>query len=112
MEFSNQRTDFSHEQGGALGADCSPAVNSNPTNLIVPVVLSGGGGSRLWPYSTKQTPKQFLPLVGDRTLYEQALDRVRDARSFTAPVVVGSMDHAEFCEAGLAAYGKEARVIL
>ncbi|GAA3896056.1 hypothetical protein GCM10022276_13840 [Sphingomonas limnosediminicola] len=80
--------------------------------LVVPVVLSGGGGSRLWPYSTKQTPKQFLPLVGDRTLYEQALDRVRDARSFTAPVVVGSMDHAEFCEAGLAAYGKEARVIL
>src|SRR4051812_14142819 len=112
MEFSSQRTDFSHEQGGALGADCSPAVNSNPTNLIVPVVLSGGGGSRLWPFSTKETPKQFLPLVDHKTLFEEALARVSDTLRFASPIVVGSVDHAELCEKPLARYGDEARLIL
>ena len=79
---------------------------------IVPVVLSGGGGSRLWPCSTKDRPKQFLPIVDDKTLFEQALDRVRDAERFTAPIIVTSIHHAELCERQLGRLGKSARLIL
>jgi mannose-1-phosphate guanylyltransferase len=39
--------------------------------LIVPVVLSGVGGIRLWPYSTNETPKQFLRLLGSKTLFSE-----------------------------------------
>ena len=43
---------------------------------LVPVILSGGSGSRLWPLSRKLYPKQFLPLTGDKSLYQSALERV------------------------------------
>lgn len=79
---------------------------------IVPVVLSGGGGSRLWPFSTNETPKQFLPLVGQKSLFREALDRVRDRLHFSAPIVVGSMRHADLCERELAAESASARLIL
>ena len=79
---------------------------------IVPVVLSGGGGSRLWPFSTVESPKQFLPLIGERTLFQEALERVRDRLRFAAPVVVGSLRHAELCERELRAESGQARLIL
>ena len=68
-------------------------VHPASNGLIVPVVLSGGGGSRLWPFSTNETPKQFLPLVGSTTLFRQALDRVSDRIRYSAPIVVGSIRH-------------------
>lgn len=79
---------------------------------IVPIVLSGGGGSRLWPFSTSETPKQFLPLTGATSLFQQALIRVRDRVAFAAPMVVASARHADLCERELAADGTEARLIL
>jgi mannose-1-phosphate guanylyltransferase / mannose-6-phosphate isomerase len=42
---------------------------------IVPIVLCGGSGTRLWPYSREQYPKQFLPLTDDNTLFENTLIR-------------------------------------
>ena len=39
-------------------------------------IMAGGGGTRFWPRSRQQKPKQFLKLVGDRTLLQQALDRI------------------------------------
>lgn len=80
--------------------------------LIVPVILSGGGGTRLWPFSTKETPKQFLPLFHNKNLFEQALDRVRDERRFASPIVVGSSQHAELCSTALAPYADSARLVL
>ncbi|MHA3978072.1 mannose-1-phosphate guanylyltransferase/mannose-6-phosphate isomerase [Halovulum sp. GXIMD14794] len=43
---------------------------------ILPVVLSGGSGSRLWPISRRARPKQFLPLAGERTMLRETLDRL------------------------------------
>ena len=43
---------------------------------IHPVILCGGSGTRLWPLSPKAVPKPFLPLVGEETLFEQAVRRV------------------------------------
>ena len=40
---------------------------------IIPVILSGGSGVRLWPLSRKQCPKQYLPLNSDNTMLQEAL---------------------------------------
>ncbi len=59
---------------------------------IVPVVLSGGSGSRLWPVSRASFPKQLWPLISDRTmLQETALRAVGDG--FAPPVVVCNQEH-------------------
>lgn len=89
-----------------------PVGRSLAQGTIVPVVLSGGGGSRLWPFSTVETPKQFLPLIGERTLFQAALERVQDRLRFAAPVVVGSLRHADLCEQELEPESAQARLIL
>ena len=65
---------------------------------ILPVILAGGSGSRLWPLSRALYPKQFLALHGPRTLFQQALQRVRalaDGNDIVvqAPLVVGNEEH-------------------
>jgi mannose-1-phosphate guanylyltransferase / mannose-6-phosphate isomerase len=57
---------------------------------IVPVVLAGGTGTRLWPISRDSMPKQFLPLVGERSTFQQALARVSDKSLFAPPIVMTS----------------------
>ena len=59
---------------------------------IVPVILCGGVGSRLWPLSRKSLPKQFAPLIGPQSLFEATVTRV-DRNEFAEPVVVTSSDH-------------------
>ncbi len=44
-------------------------------SLIIPVILCGGSGSRLWPASRDSYPKQFLSLTGDRSLFQNTLAR-------------------------------------
>lgn len=60
---------------------------------IVPVVLCGGSGTRLWPRSRKQKPKPFLPLVGDTTLFTATLLRCTSEHGFAAPMVVTGEPH-------------------
>ena len=73
---------------------------------IVPVLLAGGAGTRLWPVSREALPKQFLPLVGALSTYQQTLQRVADRSAFAPPLVMtGGQFHffarhqAEKCEA-------------
>ncbi|QFT76765.1 mannose-1-phosphate guanylyltransferase [Erythrobacter sp. THAF29] len=66
---------------------------------IHPVILCGGSGTRLWPVSRKDKPKPFLPLVGDRTLFEEALERASDTELFAPPMVVAGERHADLVEA-------------
>lgn len=73
--------------------------------LISPVILSGGGGTRLWPLSTSQTPKQFLALTGVYTMFQLAVLRVMDRKRFTAPIIVANAAHAEIVSAQLAEIG-------
>ena len=61
---------------------------------ITPVILSGGSGTRLWPVSTDEKPKQFLPLLGGTSLLQQTLERVDDRTLFGPPMVVGGERHA------------------
>ena len=61
--------------------------------MLIPVILSGGSGTRLWPLSRKNLPKQFLPLAGDATLFQQTVARARALPDCASPVVVCSEDH-------------------
>jgi hypothetical protein len=55
---------------------------------IIPLVLAGGAGTRLWPVSRDAMPKQFLPLVGEKSTYQQALMRVSSPDLFVPPIVM------------------------
>jgi len=70
-------------------------------SLIVPVILCGGSGTRLWPRSRATCPKPFLPLVGDSTLFEATVERCADETGFAPPVVVTGTAHLSHVEAQL-----------
>ena len=68
---------------------------------ITPVILCGGSGTRLWPRSRATCPKPFLPLVGEETLFEQALSRCPAQGGFADPVIVTGAAHLAHVEAQL-----------
>lgn len=60
---------------------------------LVPVILSGGSGTRLWPLSRAHYPKQLLALHGDQTMLQATLGRVADRSRFAPPLIVANEDH-------------------
>ena len=60
--------------------------------MIIPVILAGGSGTRLWPLSRKLHPKQVLALLGDRTLVQETVLRLRGLDA-AAPVVICNDEH-------------------
>lgn len=74
---------------------------------IIPVILSGGAGTRLWPLSRPDHPKQMHRLGGDTTMLQAAALRAFDPDLFAAPIVVGSAALADAVEAQLRACGVE-----
>src|SRR6187397_2613178 len=79
---------------------------------IVPVVLAGGAGTRLWPVSRDALPKQFLPLVGERSTYQETLLRVADAGLFAPPIVITGGDFRFFARRQAEDLGIEATVVI
>jgi len=69
---------------------------------IVPVILSGGSGTRLWPLSRKQHPKQYLPLASDNTMLQETILRLNGLDNLADPIIVCNADHrflvAEQCQ--------------
>jgi mannose-1-phosphate guanylyltransferase/mannose-1-phosphate guanylyltransferase/mannose-6-phosphate isomerase len=63
--------------------------------MITPVILSGGSGTRLWPLSRPEKPKQFLALTGERTMLQMTLARTADRDRFVPPIVIAAQSHAE-----------------
>jgi mannose-1-phosphate guanylyltransferase/mannose-6-phosphate isomerase len=61
--------------------------------MIIPVILAGGSGTRLWPLSRELFPKQLLPLVGDRTMLQETLGRLDGLPDGGRPIVVCNEDH-------------------
>jgi len=69
---------------------------------IVPVILSGGSGTRLWPLSRKEYPKQYLPLAGDNTMLQETILRLSGLDNLADPIIICNADHrflvAEQCQ--------------
>jgi mannose-1-phosphate guanylyltransferase/mannose-1-phosphate guanylyltransferase/mannose-6-phosphate isomerase len=60
---------------------------------MIPVILSGGSGTRLWPLSRSQYPKQFLPLVSDYTMVQETILRLQGVEKLQPPLAVCNEDH-------------------
>ncbi|QPK63682.1 mannose-1-phosphate guanylyltransferase/mannose-6-phosphate isomerase [Methylomonas sp. LL1] len=60
---------------------------------MIPVILSGGSGTRLWPLSRGQYPKQFLPLVSGNTMIQETLLRLNGMAGLQPPIAVCNEDH-------------------
>jgi len=73
---------------------------------IVPVILSGGAGSRLWPSSRSAAPKQMLPLASEKTMIQETALRF-DCEMYHDPVFICSEDHAEIIRAQMQEIGVE-----
>ena len=61
--------------------------------MIIPVILAGGSGTRLWPLSRKLYPKQLLPLIDDNTLVQNTLLRLQGMEEIAEPVIICNEDH-------------------
>ena len=78
---------------------------------MIPVILSGGSGSRLWPLSRKLYPKQFLALTGEHSLFQQTLQRLA-FDGMQKPVVVCNLEHRFIVNEQLSVRKLEAQRIL
>lgn len=68
-------------------------LNMNGKKKIIPVIIAGGVGSRLWPMSREEHPKQFLPLLNNTmSLLQQTLERV-SGEEFEKPIVICNEEH-------------------
>ena len=69
---------------------------------IIPVILSGGSGTRLWPLSRKEYPKQYISLAGDNTMLQETILRLSGLVNLADPIIVCNNDHrflvAEQCQ--------------
>jgi mannose-1-phosphate guanylyltransferase/mannose-6-phosphate isomerase len=80
--------------------------------MLIPVILSGGAGTRLWPLSRELYPKQFLPLVGERTMIQDTALRATGLPGVAAPIVVCNEAHRFLVAEQLRQAGVEPQAIL
>src|SRR5438445_2629087 len=79
---------------------------------IIPLIMCGGAGTRLWPASREIHPKQFLPLFGPRSTFQDTLLRVSDSALFERPIVITNTAYRFMVLEQLAEIGIEADVLL
>ena len=79
---------------------------------VHPVILCGGAGSRLWPASRAASPKQFIPLIGAKSSFQETVARVSGLADGAPPIVVAGAGHHQRILEQLAEIGAEASVLL
>jgi mannose-1-phosphate guanylyltransferase/mannose-6-phosphate isomerase len=78
---------------------------------IIPILLAGGAGTRLWPVSRDALPKQFLPLIGNKSTYQETLLRVQDAM-FAPPIVITGPNFRFFARRQAEEVGVDATIVI
>jgi mannose-1-phosphate guanylyltransferase/mannose-6-phosphate isomerase len=79
---------------------------------IIPLIMCGGAGTRLWPASREGRPKQFLPLFGAHSTFQDTLHRISDPHLFGRPIIVTNTQYRFLVAEQLAEIGVEADVLL
>ena len=79
---------------------------------LIPVLMCGGTGTRLWPVSRESMPKQFMPLIGERSTFQQTLGRIADPTLFARPIVITNADFRFIVAEQLREIGVEADIVL
>jgi mannose-1-phosphate guanylyltransferase/mannose-6-phosphate isomerase len=79
---------------------------------LTPIILCGGIGSRLWPLSRSHMPKQFMPLVSERTLLQDAVLRVARSDLYNAPIIVCGEEHRFLAAEQLRQIGVKATALI
>jgi mannose-1-phosphate guanylyltransferase / mannose-6-phosphate isomerase len=81
-------------------------------STVIPLIMCGGAGTRLWPASREGRPKQFLPLFGAHSTFQDTVRRVTDPTLFGRPIVVTNNQYRFLVAEQLAALGIEADILL
>ncbi|WP_090696850.1 MULTISPECIES: mannose-1-phosphate guanylyltransferase/mannose-6-phosphate isomerase [unclassified Beijerinckia] len=79
---------------------------------ILPVVVCGGSGTRIWPLSRESLPKQFLPLVGTQSTFKTLLSILASDEAFAPPVVISNHDYRFLVAEQMAEAGVEGEIVL
>jgi mannose-1-phosphate guanylyltransferase/mannose-6-phosphate isomerase len=79
---------------------------------MIPVIMCGGAGTRLWPVSRQSMPKQFVPLVEERSTFQQVLTRISDPEFFDRPIIVTHSDFRFVVAEQIRECGIEADIVL
>ena len=74
---------------------------------ILPVVMCGGAGTRVWPESRESLPKQFIPLVGERSTFQDTIEML-SGDLFETPVVISNVEYRFLVAEQLAQVGRAA----
>src|ERR1700750_2648262 len=82
------------------------------TKRIVPLIMCGGAGTRLWPASREGRPKQFLQLFGVTSTFQETVRRVSDPDLFGRPVIVTNAQYRFLVAEQLAEIGATADILL
>ncbi|RTM13361.1 MAG: mannose-1-phosphate guanylyltransferase/mannose-6-phosphate isomerase [Bradyrhizobiaceae bacterium] len=82
------------------------------SDRVIPLIMCGGAGTRLWPASREDYPKQFLPLFGPRSTFQETLLRVSDPAVFARPIVVTGEPYRFMVLDQLVEIGLEADIVL
>jgi mannose-1-phosphate guanylyltransferase/mannose-6-phosphate isomerase len=82
------------------------------TSILTPVIMCGGAGTRLWPLSRESMPKQFVPLIGEGSTFQQVMGRVSNPALFGRPIVITHSDFRFAVAEQLRDCGVEADIVL
>lgn len=80
--------------------------------LLLPVIMCGGAGTRMWPESRENLPKQFIPLLGERSTFQDTTAMFADRSVFAPPLVISNSGYRNLVHAQLEEIGAEAEIVL
>jgi mannose-1-phosphate guanylyltransferase len=83
-----------------------------PKNKIIPIILSGGSGKRLWPISSDSLPKQYISLIEEKTMLQITIERLAGIENISTPIIICNKEHKSLVNNQLKEIGENNAEIL